>query len=192
MFFGQPEAIDLKKYTIQQWVSVSQFYEKLQEEGSLLLRGHGFFSYEVTGQFTEFLGCHLLQVNDRLFGFFGESRGDDKADENSSLSFKNITEFNSNILTSQIFQTSQYSSSKNSYSKFDADLDIEAKLYLYEDEEKLLLSKKGQGNIDLYCCYQVKNNTNELFCKVYPTAFTASKHLAMSKILDQRIKELKK
>ncbi len=192
MFFNQTVSFDIKKYVKEQWVSLSQFYEKLSLDGQLLLKGYGFFEHREQKQFEEQVGYHLVRINNRVFGFCGENLKGGVAEEGTTLSFKNITEFHENILTSALFEASQYTGNKNNFNKFDAELIIEAKIYLYEDEEKLLLTKKGQGNIDLYCSYQVKNNSNELICKVYPTAFTAAKHLAMNKVLEQRIQNLKK
>jgi hypothetical protein len=192
MFFGQTESLDLKKYIKEEWVSLSQFYDKLRVEKELLLKGYGFFEREVIGQFVEHWGYHLVKINDRVFAFCGESFTQNSADESQPLSFKRIIEFDEKLLSSSLFEGSQYTGNKSNYNKFDAELNVEAKIYLYQEEEKLLISKKGEGNIDLYCSYQVKNNTNELICKVYPAAFTAAKHLAMNKILDQRIKQMKK
>lgn len=192
MFFNQTASLDIKKYIKDEWVSIPQFYDKLRVEKTLNLKGYGFIEKEVTSQFSEFLGYHIIRINDRLFGFCGKSLNGSNPEENSILFFKNITEFKIDFLNSALFEESQYKENSNRYIKFDADLTIEAKIYLYEDEEKLLLSKKGQGNIDLYCSYQVENKSNELICKIYPAAFSAAKYLAMNKILDERIQSIKK
>lgn len=191
MFFNQTESFELKKHIKEQWVSLSQFYDKLLTDEPFILKGYGFFGQEENGQFVSNLGYYVVRVNERIFAFCGESQ-EGYAEDGSTLYFKYIVEFNESILNSSLFESSPYSSQTNSYNKFDAELDVEIKIYLYDDEEKLLITKKGKGNIDLYCSYQVKNNTNELCCKVYPAAFTAAKQLALNKVLEQRIKNLKK
>jgi hypothetical protein len=191
MFFSQTETFDIKKYIKEQWVSLSQFYERLDADELLLLKGYGFIQREEQGQFNSNLGYYIVRINDRIFGFCGESLNG-QAQDGETLYFKYIVEFNESILNSSLFESSTYSGSRNVYSKFDAELTVEAKIYLYEDEEKLLITKKGQGNIDLYCSYQVKNHTNELVCKVYPAVFSAAKQLALNKVLEQRIQNLKK
>lgn len=192
MFFGQEEKTDISQYVKEQWVTISQFCEKLLESSPLLLRGYGFAKYQQNGQFIEDLGYHFVKINDRIFGFCGESKTSGDYNENTILSFRYINEFDPAILTSNIFESNQFKSNSNYYRNFEAELLIDAKVYTYQDEEKLLLSKKGQGNIDLYCSYQIKNISNEFLVKVYPAAFTAAKHLAMKKMLDERVKNLKK
>jgi hypothetical protein len=191
MFFNQTESFDIKKYIKEQWVSLSQFYEKIEADDSMLLKGYGFIQREEQGQFNLNLGYYIVRLNDRVFGFCGENLNG-QAQDGATLYFKYIVEFNENILNSALFEPSPYSESRNLYSKFDAELSVEAKIYLYEDEEKLLITKKGKGNIDLYCSYQVKNHTNELICKVYPAVFNAAKQLALNKVLEQRIQNMKK
>lgn len=191
MFFNQTESLDIKKYIKEHWVSLSQFYDKLLDDESFLLKGYGFLQKEEQGQFTEKLGYYIFRINDRIFAFCGESPNG-SAEEGSTLSFKYIIEFNEDILSSSLFEPSAYNGSKNHYTKFDADLTVDAKIYLYEDEEKLLITKNGKGNIDLYCSYQIINKSNDLICKVYPAAFAAAKQLALNKVLEQRIKNLKK
>lgn len=191
MFFNQTESFDIKKYIKEQWVSLSQFYDKLSIDEPLFLKGYGFLQKEEQGQFTENLGYYIVRINDRIFAFCGESLNG-PAEEGANLSFKYIVEFNESIIHSSLFEPSSYTGAKNHYSKFDAELTVDAKIYLYEDEEKLLITKNGKGNIDLYCSYQIINQSNELICKVYPAAFTAAKQLALNKVLEQRIQNMKK
>jgi hypothetical protein len=191
MFFSQTESFEIKRYIKEQWVSLSQFYDKLSVNEPLFLKGYGFLQKEEQGQFTENLGYYILTINDRIFAFCGESLNG-QTEEGSILSFKYIIEFNESILNSSLFEPSAHTGSKNHFTKFDAELTVDAKIYLYEDEEKLLITKNGKGNIDLYCSYQIINQSNNLICKVYPAAFAAAKQLALNKVLEQRIKNLKK
>lgn len=193
MFFGQQDNEDITKYIKEEWVSLSQVYEKILESNStLFLKGYGFINHEKSSQFIEFLGYYLIHINGNIFGFCGESIKGETLKENELMNFKSVVEFDASILKSSILMGNQFKSSQNYYKKFDADLLIEAKIYQYHDEEKLLLSKAGQGNIDLYCSYQIKNNTNEFVCKIHPSAFSTAKYLAMSQILEERIQNMKK
>jgi len=190
MFFDQPQIINIDKYSLEKWVSLEQVSESINENEKILIHGFGFFNYKEEGQFSEFLGYYLLKINDRLFGFCGESIDGEVVEENKNIRFKHVIEFNNDLLNSAIFEGSQFKRSTNYYTSFKAELLVEAKSYLDSDEEKLFFSKKGQGQIDLYCSYHIKNKDNDFACKIHPSAFSAAKHLAMSKILDERIKKI--
>ncbi len=195
MFFGQQENLDISTYIKEEWASMPEFCDKLNESAELLLQGYGFAQYEQDGQDgkeAEQLAFHIVRINDRMFGFCGDTNNLQDVNENSGLNYKKIVEFDNSVLSSSLFEANQFRFSKNLYKRFDAELVIEAKLYSYNDEQRILISKKGQGNIDLYFAYSIKNKTNELFGKVYPSVFNAVKHLAMKKLLDERINNRKK
>jgi hypothetical protein len=191
MFFGQQESIDINKFIKEEWISLLHFSEMLDEEDYLVYQGYGFFSYRNQSQFDEFLGYYLLKITDKLFAFVGESYSDKKVEENEPIKFKKVIELDEKLLATNLFE-STHGNSSNYYKNFEAELIIDAKVYQYSDEDKILLTKKGQGNIDLYASYQVKNENNELAIKIQQSAFTTARHLAMTQVLEKRIQNMKK
>ncbi len=193
MFLNQEEKEEnLNKYIKQEWIGLSPFTDSLKSEEDVLLIGYGFFNHQTTGQFAEKISYHLLKMNDRLFGFCCNGKDGEEPSEGSNLIFKYINEFDNDLLNSSFFTHNSFRENKNYYKNFESELPVENKLYQYQDEEKLLISKEGIGNIDLYISYQVKNITNEFTVKIQPNVFSTAKHLAMKKLLDERIKNLKK
>jgi len=174
--------IDIEKYIKEKWLSLPQFYESFLTEKDLFLKGLGFFKYSSTGQFNEDIGYHLIKLNDRLFGIGGFFLDKEEVTDNASMILKNIVEFDTSIL--------DYTN--NTYKDLEAALPIEAKIYIYSDEDKLLINKSGKGNIDLYCSCQVEKQKNKLLYKVYPSVFNEVKRLVISNLLEERIKNLRK
>ncbi len=183
---------NLSQYIKQEWIGLPIFVDSIKEESDILLIGYGFLSHKIKGQFEEKIGYHLLKMNDRLFGFCCNGKEGKEPTEGSSLILKYINEFDNDLINSDFFAVDSFRENKNYFKNFEAELEVENKLYQYQDEEKLLISKRGLGNIDLYMSYQVKNITNEFSVKIQPNVFSTAKHLAMKKLLDERIKNLKK
>ncbi len=78
----------------------------------------------------------------------------------------------------------------NFYNSLEINLNVDFKFYEYENETRLVISKSGDTNINLYFAIVIKNDLPQyLTVKINPSVMEDSKHLKMIKILDERLKK---
>lgn len=184
MLYEEKVETQITQNILEEWSTFFSFQEKLEEEKldnkELILQGYGFVNEVMNSQFKSFLGYHLLQINNKLFAFYGESFNSNKPSENENLKFRGIVELNINNIPNQHLKI------------LEAPLPISSKFYQYTNEDKILISKEGVRNIDLYISYHLNYLNKEFIIKIHPSVFSVSKHLAMINKLDNRINNLNK
>lgn len=187
MFFShETDNFDLYQHIKNEWASLFTFCEEMNDiHQEIKFLGNGFLQKKQTDQFYDFLGGYILGLNDTYYIILGEDNN--PPTENVWFKFKSIIEVDKNFINSHILNMTN-----NSYAKFESDLIVELKHYQYQEEERLMISKKGIGNIDLYASYSIKNKDKLLNGKVYPAAAVAAKNQLMTNLLNERFSSVKK
>lgn len=154
MFFSHMQQFNVETSIQDEFLTMKGFVDYLQEEYEMLvLQGFAFCSQESKGQFPEFRAYHILIMNNEAFGFVGTNLIDSKKKPllSEKLSFSKIVKFDKRLLSSGMFEG--YGSGKLEY--LEASLAVDGKLYEYQQEDKLILSKRGEGNIDMFATYTI-------------------------------------
>lgn len=187
MFFNQLSHEYYSEYVINEWVSLWLFFEEISYEEENSFEGHGFFRSIIKDQFNdnESVFGYILNLNNRYFGFIGNPINEFK--EGGSFKFKHIVEFNEKFHNCDIFAISE-----NYVKKFDTNLEVDVKFYSYSTEEKILISKKGDGNIDLYASYQYDFEKETINGKIFPASLNALKSKMFSAAIEERFSNIKK
>lgn len=187
MFFDQEfNLFDIKNHLKNEWGSLFTFCEEINEiNEEVKFIGHGFFNKKQENQFFDFLGGYILALNDKYYIILGEENN--IISENNWFKFQSIIEVDKEFISSYVIN-----STNNKFSKFETELIVEIKHYQYKEEEKIMISKKGIGNIDLYASYSIKNKDKLLNGKVYPSANVAAKNQLMTKVINERFSNIKK
>lgn len=195
MFFGKIEPYNIESCILEEYLTLNGFNDYLKSFGMLVLQGFGFCNYELQGQFKEFRGYHILIINNEVFGFVGTSANQSSTSKNlipnskEEMAFCKIVKFDPKLLTSNIFEDIRSPGNKLEY--LDASLAIDGKLYEYEHEDKLIFSKKGDGNIDMYTTYSYYPKTNLLRAYIQSQSMHMSaKQQAMMNFLDKKVNNL--
>ncbi len=187
MFFAQEFSnFDVTTAIKNEWGSLFAFCEEVNDlYTEIKFVGHGFLQKTQNEQFFDFLGGYIIGLNDKYYIILGEDVS--PISENGWFKFKSVIEVNQDFIKSQVI-----SDPTNNYSKFETDLIVEIKHYQYQEEERIMISKKGIGNIDLYASFSVKNSGKLLNGKIYPAATTAAKNQLMTNMLNERFSSVKK
>ncbi len=187
MFFNQLSEEYYDKYVINEWVSFWLFFDEISYEDNNSFEGHGFFRTIKKDQFSddESVFGYILKLNNRYFGFLGTQINEFK--EGANFKFKHVVEFSEKFHVSDIFSIGE-----NYFKKFDTNLEVDVKFYSYSTEEKILISKRGDGNIDLYASYQYDFEKETISGKVFPSAFNALKSKMFNIAIEERFSNIKK
>lgn len=192
MFFNRVEQISVESTIQDEFLTLKGFVDYLQDEFEMLvLQGFAFCAQETKGQFPEYRGYHILIMNNEAFGFVGTNIDNTKRKPliSDKLNFTKIAKFDNKLLASGIFE-GYANGSKLEY--LEASLAIDGKLYEYEKEDKLILSKRGEGNIDMFATYTIYK-TGELTAYIQKKSIVnAARQQAMANTLDERIQSLGK
>lgn len=195
LFRREENNINLNKYIEKQWENLQIFLQEMDLKKQHFLSSNGFYSYIEKGQFSKSLGLFFFTIDSQIIGFLCSSLAENLqlAKEYDEMKLEKIFLFKSNIKQSIIFEENQFKSrSSNYYHNFDVDLPVEIQFFDYEKEQKILFSKPGEGNINLYFSFLYNKNN-----QVFKTTKTESlkkeiKNLYMVKVLDERMSLLKK
>lgn len=187
MFFSNElNNFNLHSHMKNEWGSLFAFCEEMSDiYQDIKFVGNGFLQKHQGDQFYDFLGGYILGLNDKYYIILGEDTG--AISENSWFKFKSIIEVDQLFINAEVINVPN-----NSYAKFDSELIVELKHYQYQEEERIMISKKGIGNIDLYASYSIKNKDRLLNGKVYPAAAVAAKNQLMTNMLNERFSTAKK
>lgn len=196
MFFGRIEPFNVENCIVEEYLTLSGFNDYLTNTfGMLVLQGYGFCTYEVQGQFKEYRGYHILVMNNEVFGFVGTLAVPDSGSKGnipgakSQLLFSKIVKFDQKLLNSNIFEDIRYSGNVLEY--LEASIAIDGKLYEYEDEDRMIFSKKGEGSIDMFGTYSYFHKTNILKTYLQTQSIQlAGKQQAMMNLLDKKVSHL--
>lgn len=191
MFFSRSEPYNIEASIQDEFLTLKGFTDYLEEFEMLVLQGFAFCTQEAKGQFREHRGYHILIMNNETFGFVGTLPGNNmKAPSvNDKLSFSKIVKFDKNILTSNIFE-GYGKAGKLEY--LEASLAVDGKLYEYEKEDKLILSKRGAGNIDMFATYTIFKDGDFSAYIQRNSLSNAARQQAMENTLDERIMQIHK
>jgi hypothetical protein len=187
MFFTQEfNDFDITKGIKNEWGSLFAFCEEINDIYSdIKFVGHGFLQKTQNEQFFDFLAGYIIGLNDKYYIILGEDSS--PISENGWFKFKSVIEIDKDFLNSQVL-----SDPTSQYNIFESELLVELKHYQYQEEERIMISKKGIGNIDLYASFSVKNGGKLLNGKIYPAAATAAKNQLMTNMLNERFSSVKK
>lgn len=187
MFFSHEiNDFELRKHIKNEWGSLFAFCEEMNDiHPEVRFLGNGFLQKKQVDQFYDFLSGYILELNNSFYIILGEDNT--PSSENSWFKFKSIVEVDKLFINTEVLTLAN-----NSYSKFESELIVELKHYQYQEEERLMISKKGIGNIDLYASYSIKNKEKLLNGKVYPAAAVAAKNQLMTNLLNERFSSVKK
>lgn len=194
MFFQATSNTNVKQkpesFIIKSWDNFEEFsshFNSLAE--SFTLKGVG-FTHNIPEEGEILSGYQIFNTNVGVFAFVGESLDQKQVTKESDIFFTSIVELSPSIFTSMIFKTMSFKNN-SIFSPLDCEVPIELKEYLYNDEEKILISKAGRGNIDLFCSYVLNGNSYLIKTVIHQNLHTVSKNLAMNKLLEERINNLK-
>lgn len=195
MFFGRIEPYNVESCILEEYLTFTGFHEYLMSFGMLVLQGYGFCTYEIQGQFKEYRGYHIIVMNNEVFGFVGTAPASNNTiktvmpNPRENMIFSKIVKFDAKLLTSNIFEDIRYSGNNLEY--LDASIAIDGKLYEYEDENRIIFSKKGEGNIDMFATYSYYSKTNMLRAYIQAQSMQmCAKQQAMMNFLDKKISNL--
>ena len=195
MFFGRIEPFNVESCIIEEYLTLSGFNEYLSGFGMLVLQGYGFCTYKLKNESKEVRAYHILLMNNEIFAFVGTMANSDENYVNntptskSHLSFLKIVKLEKKILNSNIFEDIRHSGNILEY--LDASIAVDGRLYEYDDEDRMVFSKKGEGSIDMFGTFSYFPKTNTL--KPYLQAQSiqlAGKQQAMMNLLDKRVSHL--
>lgn len=187
-FFNQEfdEEKTIKDY-VQDVLNYLEFKYIFLDYSEIQLKGFGFFyiNDEVNKGYEAF---HVFFVNNSLFAVSGHSL--DKPRANSKIRLKNFYLLDHKILKDPMYFNGSLEEGFNFYNSLGINLKVDFKFYEYENETRLVISKSGDTNINLYFAVVIKNDLPQEFTvKVNPSVLEDSKHLKMIKILDERLKK---
>lgn len=190
MFFGRVEPFNVESCIKEEYLTLSGFNDYLSSFGMLVLQGIGFCTYEIKGQFNDLKGYHILVLNNEVFGFVGSAINDVRPiNSKSELTFSKIVKFDSKLLNSNIFEDLRFSG--NSLDYLEASIAVDGKIYEYEDEDKIIFSKKGEGNIDMFATYSYFHKTNILKTHIQSHSIqVAGRQQAIMNMLDKNVSTL--
>lgn len=189
MFFFNQEFNEDK--TIKDYVIEVQNYLEFKylclDWSEIQLKGFGFFYiYDEPSKLYE--AFHIYSVNNTLFAVSGTMK--EKPRANSKIQLKNFYILDSKILKDPVYFNGSMEEGFNFYNALGINLNVDFKFYEYENETRLVISKSGDTNINLYFAIVIKNDLpQDLTVKVNPSVMEDSKHLKMIKILDERLKK---
>lgn len=190
MFFGKVEPFNVESCIKEEYLTLSGFNDYLSNFSMLVLQGIGFCTYEVTGQFQELKGYHILVLNNEVFGFVGSSINPNMVlNAKSNMLFSKVVKFDSKLLNSSVFEDMRFPGNTLDY--LEASIAVDGKLYEYEDEDKIIFSKKGAGNIDMFATYSYFHKTNLLKTYIQSHSIQAAgRQQAMMNMLDKNVSDL--
>ena len=180
--------INIYEYIEEEWFSIESFINSL--EHGLQFMGIGFFPIEETGQFPGWKGYFVLKLNETYYGLYGESRNGKPPYMEESIIFKGVVKLNPKFNELNPFK-GHNRIPRSTFKLFPADIIVDIKLYSYEQQEKVTISKHGNENIELYVTFELDKRTNYLNLKISANALEqATRHMAMIKTLDERLEKV--
>lgn len=190
MFFSQQEQEKflIDKYIIESKNLKENFLELFPHndlKNQLLFSAYGFFK-------TDDFAYYLFKINNIIYSFETKINYSHKNFEDSS-EYSNFYILSEDILSVDQLRSSDPKNSQGFFFDFKIDLPSEIKYYNYQDEFRILLSKHGEGSIDLYFGFSVfKNKEINFSVKINQALFQVIKQEQMRKMLDERLEMLKK
>lgn len=183
--------VDPSDMIIKSWSNFLSFSSELDELSLIHNITRFGFTHNSRTEDKLHMGFHFIEVDNRVFGFCGESLDDKYLNKNSPIFFHKVVELRPDILVSENFK--RFGSSNNSYiTTLEAPVPVDLKGFAYEDSDKLLITKAGRGNIDLFLSYTVDGKNYHLVTQVNQSIEQAAKTIAREILLEQRIQNLKK
>lgn len=189
MFYQETNTQSPEQYIIKQWKSLyefSQYFNNL--DGSCELYGFG-FSHNISDD-DLLMGYHFFKSSKGIFGFSGEFMDQKSTNPDSDIFFYTVVEFSEELFNTNLFKTTSFKN-HSFYESLDCGVPIELKDYIYQDEERIFISKAGKGNIDLFISYILSGSSYVISTKIHPNLKVVAKQLSVNKLLEERIKNLK-
>lgn len=187
--------MNLENYIISKWTDFDLFcndFLSINQETNLL--GFGFIynkDSSVNDSDSIKIAYHLVVCSDYIIGFCGESIDGLDPNESTPLFFHEIVLFDKKILSDGIFNRNSFSN-RSKISNLDCELNVEIKPYIYEDEKRIFISKAGRGNIDLFASYILDGQEYHITPTIQQSVYSSSKQALVNKMLEDRIKNIKK
>lgn len=182
--------VDPADFIINTWSNFLAFSEHLQiNSKDNEIMGVG-FTHNKKVEDNVHIGYHLFQINDRLFAVTGETIEKNVASQDQELFFHKVCELRKNLLDSINFK--KKNRENNSYfTLLDSGIPVDIKGYAYEDSDKLLITRAGKGNIELFINASVSGYNYHLCLTIHENIHSVAKTIAREKLLDERIRNLK-
>jgi hypothetical protein len=196
LFRREQYNLNLNKYIEKQWENFEFFLQDIQaENGENFLSANGFHAYIEKEQFSKSMGIFFFNLNEKYFAFFCSSlQGElNLLKESDEMKLEKIILLKPSVKQSVIFENNQFAArSSNYYHNYDVNLPIDIQFFNYDKEQKILFSKPGLGNINLYFSFVVEKMNQKFRITKTESLNQEIKNLYLSKILDERMLQLKK
>lgn len=179
---------NIDKY-IKQRFTYQEFLEEFGTHKTLKLTGYGFF-YTYDGD--KYHNYNLFKFKSFLIGFYTTSNF--KVGISSTGKFQNMLLISSDILNLSHLFDDPSSNNENSsqFNDFKIELIVDTKLYDYQNDTKILISKAGDKNIDLYFSMVINKADRISQVKINSHIKSIVKRMQLEKVLSERIENIKK
>lgn len=179
---------DIEKY-IKKRFSYQEFLEEFGTQKTAKLVGYGFF-YTYDGE--KYHNYNLFKFKNFLIAFYTTSNF--KVNISSSAKFQNMLLLSNDILNLSYLFDSGSSNNENGiqYNDFKIELLVDIKLYNYENDTKILISKAGEKHIDLYFSMVINKIDRISHVKINSHIKSIVKRMQLEKVLSERIENIKK
>lgn len=196
LFRREKYNLNLDKYIEKQWENFESFLQEAQEEnGENFLSENGFYAYIEQEQFSKSMGLFFFNLNKKYFAFLCSSLQEDSnlLKESDEMKLEKIILLKPSVQQTIVFENNQFMArSSNYYHNYDVNLPIDIQFFNYEKEQKILFSKPGLGNINLYFSFLIEKINQKFKITKTESLKQEIKNLYLSKILDERMLQLKK
>lgn len=186
MFFqgsaSQESQYNINKFILNEWISLAIFFEDIIDSSDeYYLNGYGVITKPHVSQYYNDIVGHIFKLNQKYYIFTGYNIEGLKSEH---IKFRSIIEVN------QDFIDGLSKTANDFYKDLESSLSVDFKHYSYPFEERIAMTKKGEGGVDMYASYSLKTDDG-FFGKIYPATFVAAKNQVLTNALNERLANIK-